>query len=180
MTTQQSTLRVSLLDDVTARAKHITRALDGLRSQQMTAFAPMRGMIGQAVAAVVVGEVEHGEQRQRLLVEEDRIIADAGVAEKLGQLGPDGVVAAAIFLHMAGLELHSESVTGHDTRAFWSIRLCQSGVSATAMRSTSSVITGGRASGVAVLISSPRMRMSRAGRIHKPQAGSVPNIEGSG
>ncbi len=50
MTTQQSTLRVSLLDDVTARAKHITRALDGLRSQQMTAFAPMRGMIGQAVA----------------------------------------------------------------------------------------------------------------------------------
>lgn len=50
MSTQQSTLRVSLLDDVTARAKHITRALDGLRSQQMTAFAPMRGMIGQAVA----------------------------------------------------------------------------------------------------------------------------------
>ncbi|MBB4243703.1 phage tail tape measure protein [Rhizobium tropici] len=50
MTTQQSTLRVSLLDDVTARAKHITRALDGLRSQQMTAFAPMRGMIGQAMA----------------------------------------------------------------------------------------------------------------------------------
>ncbi len=50
MTTQQSTLRVSLLDDVTARAKHITRALDGLRSQQMTAFAPMRSMIGQAVA----------------------------------------------------------------------------------------------------------------------------------
>ncbi len=50
MTTLQSSLRVSLLDDVTARAKHITRALDGLRSQQMTAFAPMRGMIGQAVA----------------------------------------------------------------------------------------------------------------------------------
>ncbi|WLD95994.1 phage tail tape measure protein [Agrobacterium leguminum] len=50
MAVQQSTLRVSLLDDVSARAKHITRSLDGLRAQSVSAFAPMRGLIGQAVA----------------------------------------------------------------------------------------------------------------------------------
>ncbi|SCB41191.1 phage tail tape measure protein [Rhizobium lusitanum] len=50
MTTLQSTLRVSLLDDVTARAKHITNALNGLRAQQRATFAPIRSMVGQAVA----------------------------------------------------------------------------------------------------------------------------------
>ncbi|MGY5801846.1 phage tail tape measure protein [Rhizobium sp. LEGMi12c] len=50
MTTLQSTLRVSLLDDVTARAKHITSALNGLRAQQRATFAPIRSMVGQAVA----------------------------------------------------------------------------------------------------------------------------------
>jgi TP901 family phage tail tape measure protein len=50
MAVQQSSLRVSLLDDVSARAKHITRSLDGLRAQSLSTFAPMRGLMGQAVA----------------------------------------------------------------------------------------------------------------------------------
>ncbi|MDH0612274.1 MULTISPECIES: phage tail tape measure protein [unclassified Agrobacterium] len=50
MGVQQSSLRISLIDDATATARHIGRALDGLRAQSASAFAPMRGLIGQAVA----------------------------------------------------------------------------------------------------------------------------------
>lgn len=50
MGVQQSTLRVSLLDDFSVRAKQIGRAVDGLRAQSVSAFAPMRGLIGQAAA----------------------------------------------------------------------------------------------------------------------------------
>ncbi|PZU17798.1 MAG: phage tail tape measure protein [Shinella sp.] len=50
MGTLQSMLRVSLLDDVSGKARHITRALDGLRAQQMSTFAPMRSLIGQTIA----------------------------------------------------------------------------------------------------------------------------------
>ncbi len=50
MGVQQSSLRISLIDDATATARHIGRALDGLRAQSASAIAPMRGLIGQAVA----------------------------------------------------------------------------------------------------------------------------------
>ncbi|MFK0384998.1 phage tail tape measure protein [Agrobacterium sp. NPDC090273] len=50
MSVVQSTLRISLLEDVVAKSAPIFRTLDRLQNQQMTAFAPMRGLIGQAVA----------------------------------------------------------------------------------------------------------------------------------
>lgn len=50
MGVQQSTLRVSLLDDFTARSKVLGRSIDSLRAQSVSAFAPMRGLIGQAAA----------------------------------------------------------------------------------------------------------------------------------
>ncbi|EHJ98819.1 phage tail tape measure protein [Agrobacterium tumefaciens] len=50
MGVQQSSLRISLIDDASATARHIGRALDGLRAQSASALAPMRGLIGQAVA----------------------------------------------------------------------------------------------------------------------------------
>lgn len=50
MSVTQSTLRISLLEDVTARAAPIFRTLDRLQNQQMKAFAPMNGIISQAVA----------------------------------------------------------------------------------------------------------------------------------
>lgn len=46
----QSTLRISLLEDVVAKSQPIFRTLDRLQSQQMKAFAPMRGLIGQTIA----------------------------------------------------------------------------------------------------------------------------------
>ncbi len=50
MSVVQSTLRISLLEDVVAKSAPIFRTLDRLQNQQMKAFAPMRGLIGQAVA----------------------------------------------------------------------------------------------------------------------------------
>ncbi|MBM7323974.1 phage tail tape measure protein [Agrobacterium sp. S2] len=50
MSVVQSTLRISLLEDVVAKSAPIFRTLDRLQGQQMKAFAPMRGLIGQAVA----------------------------------------------------------------------------------------------------------------------------------
>ncbi|TRB00470.1 MULTISPECIES: phage tail tape measure protein [Rhizobium/Agrobacterium group] len=50
MGVQQSSLRISLIDDATATARHIGRGLDGLRAQAASSLAPMRGLIGQAVA----------------------------------------------------------------------------------------------------------------------------------
>ncbi len=50
MGVQQSSLRISLIDDASATARHIGRSLDGLRAQSASALAPMRGIIGQAVA----------------------------------------------------------------------------------------------------------------------------------
>ncbi|MEE9987283.1 phage tail tape measure protein [Agrobacterium pusense] len=43
-------MRISLLEDVVAKSAPIFRTLDRLQNQQMKAFAPMRGLIGQAVA----------------------------------------------------------------------------------------------------------------------------------
>lgn len=50
MSVVQSTLRISLLEDVVAKSAPIFRTLDRLQNQQTKAFAPMRGLIGQAVA----------------------------------------------------------------------------------------------------------------------------------
>ncbi|TBN16948.1 phage tail tape measure protein [Agrobacterium cavarae] len=50
MSVVNSTLRISLLEDVVAKSAPIFRTLDRLQNQQMKAFAPMRGLIGQAVA----------------------------------------------------------------------------------------------------------------------------------
>lgn len=50
MGVQQSTLRISLLDDVTVGARRITSALNGLKAQSVSSFAPIHGLIGQAVA----------------------------------------------------------------------------------------------------------------------------------
>ncbi len=50
MGTQQSSLRISLIDDATGPARHIGRALNNLRAEAVSSFAPMRGLIGQAAA----------------------------------------------------------------------------------------------------------------------------------
>lgn len=50
MSVTQSTLRISLLEDVVAKSAPIFRTLDRLQNQQMKAFAPMRGLMGQAIA----------------------------------------------------------------------------------------------------------------------------------
>ncbi|MGQ8632708.1 phage tail tape measure protein [Agrobacterium sp. DKPNP3] len=50
MSVVQSTLRISLLEDVVAKSAPIFRTLDRLQGQQMKAFAPMRGLMGQAIA----------------------------------------------------------------------------------------------------------------------------------
>ncbi|CDZ43106.1 TP901 family phage tail tape measure protein [Neorhizobium galegae bv. officinalis] len=50
MATLQSTLRVSLLDDVTKRAKAITGALRGLQQQSSAWVSPFRSLTAQAVA----------------------------------------------------------------------------------------------------------------------------------
>lgn len=50
MSVVQSTLRISLLEDVVAKAQPIFRTLDRLQRQQIEAFAPMQGLIGKAVA----------------------------------------------------------------------------------------------------------------------------------
>lgn len=46
----QSTLRLTLLDDVTAKSRRINAALNGLQRQSQQFMSPMRGLIGQAVA----------------------------------------------------------------------------------------------------------------------------------
>ncbi|WP_296077782.1 phage tail tape measure protein [uncultured Agrobacterium sp.] len=50
MSVVNSTLRISLLEDVVAKSAPIFRTLDRLQNQQMKAFAPMRGLMGQAIA----------------------------------------------------------------------------------------------------------------------------------
>lgn len=50
MGVQQSTLRISLLDDASAGAKRITGALNGLKATAGTSFASMHGLIGQTIA----------------------------------------------------------------------------------------------------------------------------------
>src|SRR5688500_1072844 len=47
---------------------------------------------------------------QRLFVEEDRIVVDAGVAQQRRQFGPDLVVTLLVLGDVAGLELHAERV----------------------------------------------------------------------
>ncbi|MBA4775274.1 MAG: hypothetical protein H2044_06405 [Rhizobiales bacterium] len=42
MGTQQSSLRISLIDDATGPARHIGRALNNLRAEAVSSFAPMR------------------------------------------------------------------------------------------------------------------------------------------
>lgn len=50
MTTLQSTLRLSLLDDVTAKARKIGAELNRFKKEQTAYFTPMRGIGAQAVA----------------------------------------------------------------------------------------------------------------------------------
>src|SRR5687768_13024867 len=66
------------------------------------------GMARQQVALVVVTQLEYREQVHVFLVEEDRVVVDAGLAQCLHEFRPDFVVAALVFLDGAGLELHAE------------------------------------------------------------------------
>lgn len=50
MSVLQSILKVTLLDDVTRRAGRIMGVLDGFNRQQMAFAAPLRGVLGQAMA----------------------------------------------------------------------------------------------------------------------------------
>ena len=79
--------------------------------------APHDRMSGQQVAFVVVAQLEHREQVHVFLVEEDRVVVDAGFAQHLRELGPDLVVAALVLVDGAGLELHAEGVVHLPSRS---------------------------------------------------------------
>ena len=73
---------------------------------------------------MVVAAPEHAEQRAGLAVEVDRVILDAGRLQQGDQLGPDRVVAAAIFVLPTGVGASCErrisaSGTGSGTGGVW-------------------------------------------------------------
>ena len=62
---------------------------------------------------MVVGQFLDREQGEGFLVEEDRIIRDAGVVKRFGRLRPDFVVAFLVFGFAAVFELHLEGIALH-------------------------------------------------------------------
>src|SRR5262245_20501745 len=76
-------------------------------------------MLRQLVHAVIVTAQEDAEQVAGLPVEVDRIIGDAGLLQKRHQLGPDGVVPAAVLLLLPRIELHPERVFFHWRNPPW-------------------------------------------------------------
>jgi len=70
-------------------------------------------IFGKAVGGMAVGQLLHGEEDQRLPIEKNRVVGDAGLGQRPGKLGPDFVVAFLILGLEAGLEFHFECGTCH-------------------------------------------------------------------
>jgi hypothetical protein len=67
-------------------------------------------VLRQRLALVGLTQFQHREEMQGLLVEENPVVVDAGVAQQLRQLRPDLVVALLVLVDDAGLELHAEGM----------------------------------------------------------------------
>src|SRR5256885_17018521 len=77
-------------------------------------------------------QLEHREQVQRFLIEEDRIVMDACIREQLRELGPDGIMAALVLGYLAGLELHAEGMVHSLTSLGATVGLASTFISAAA------------------------------------------------
>jgi len=67
----------------------------------------------QPLRVVIPAHFHTGKQAVRGIVEENRVIPNARLAEKRRQLRPDLVMTALIFLFESGQQLHGESDTCH-------------------------------------------------------------------
>ena len=71
-------------------------------------------MVRQLGGPVVRSLLLHRKQSEGGFVEEDRVVGDTGGPDCGGQLRPDGIVPALVFIGVAWLELHFECDSGHD------------------------------------------------------------------
>ncbi len=75
---------------------------------------PNDRVLRQTGRSTAVCQFLHGEKRQRLFVQKNGVVRNAGGGKGSSQLGPDLVVAPFVFPFEAALELHREGVTVHD------------------------------------------------------------------